>query len=157
MYKTKSFMTKDVLTVTEDSSLLSAYKIMYEKRIRHLPVIDKNQVVIGMLSDRDIQRAMVVDRTGGEINEEVYLNAKKKVSDFMSVIVFSVLSGTSLNTVIEEMMTKKISAVVVVDEESRCVGIVTSNDIMRVFLGVLGRNHELLEKPMSFFLSNTLY
>lgn len=150
-------MTRAVVTIRKDVSVLEAYKLMYEKKIRHLPVTDNENVVIGMLSDRDVQRAMVVDRTNTADGEEIYLNKGKKVSEFMSPVAFTALPDSPLTSVIEEMMEKKISAVVIVDEALKCIGIVTSNDIMRVFLEHLSRDRELLERPMTFFFPNTLY
>lgn len=157
MLITRKFMTKAVLIIDKDESVLSAYKIMFDNKIRHLPVIEKDGTVIGMLSDRDVQRAMVVDRANGEESEEVYLNHSKKVNDFMAPVAFTALPETPLSSLIQEMMEKKISAVIIVDETLKCVGIVTSNDIMRVFLEQMSRNRQILEQPMSFFLSNTLY
>lgn len=150
-------MTKAVLTIGKDESVLSAYKIMFENKIRHLPVIEKDGTITGMLSDRDVQRAMVVDRTNGEGSEEVYLNHSKKVNEYMTPVAFTALPETPLSSLIEEMMEKKISAVIIVDETVKCVGIVTSNDIMRVFLEQMSRNRQIFEQPMSFFLPNTLY
>ena len=157
MLTTKNYMTREVVTISKEASLLEAYKIMYEKRIRHLPVIDNEGIVIGMLSDRDVQRAMVINRAGGADSEEIYLNQSKKVSEYMSVIAFTALPDSPLTSIIDEMMKKKISAVIITDEKLRCAGIVTSNDIMRVFLEHLDRDDEIFEKSISFFSPNVLY
>jgi CBS domain-containing protein len=151
MLTTKNYMTRDVFTITNDQSVLEAYKLMCTKNIRHLPVVDKDGIVTGVLSDRDVQRAMIVDL------DEVFLNAKKLVADYMSPIAFTALSDSPLTAIIQEMMEKKISAVVIVDESLKCVGIVTTNDIMRVFLKHLDHDHEIFGKPISFFTPNILY
>lgn len=157
MLKTKNFMTREVVTTSKDTSLLEAYKTMYEKSIRHLPVVDQEGIITGMLSDRDIQRAMVINREGGADSEEIYLNHTKKVSDYMSVIAFTALPDSPLTSVIDEMMKKKISAVIITDESLHCVGIVTSNDVMRIFLEHLDRDDAIFRKSISFFSPNVLY
>ncbi len=151
MLTTKTFMTREVFTIRENLSVLEAYQLMYTRNIRHLPVLDKDDIVIGMLSDRDVQRAMVVN--GGD----VFLNSGKLVSEFMSPIAFTALADTPLTVIMEEMMEKKISAVVIVDERLKCLGILTSHDVLRIFLKHLERDHEIFEKPISFFSSNTLF
>lgn len=157
MLTTKAAMTNKVISISKDASILEAYKLMYEKRIRHLPVTEIDGTVTAMLSDRDIQRAMVVDRASGGESEEIFLSSKKKVSEYMTPIAFTALPQTPLTIIIEEMMVKKISAVIVVDETLKCAGIVTSNDIMRIFLKHVARDKEIFEKPISFFNSTTLY
>jgi CBS domain-containing protein len=154
---TRKFMTNSVVTIGKDEPVLSAYKLMIERKIRHLPVIDQEENVVGMLSDRDVQRAMVVDRTNGIDSEEIYLNSSKIVSEFMSPKAFTALPDTPLSAIIEEMMEQKISAVIIVNDALKCEGIVTSNDIMRVFLDQMARNRQIFDQPMSFFFSNTLY
>ncbi len=157
MLTAKKIMTQEVVCIRKEASVLEAYKLMFEKKVRHLPVTEKDGTVTGMLSDRDVQRAMVVDRSNGEKVEEIFLTTTKKVAEYMTPIAFTALSDTPMTLIIEEMMAKKISAVIIVDETLRCEGIVTSNDIMRVFLDHMARDREIFEKPISFFYSNTLF
>ncbi len=153
----RKFMTEVVVTIGKEDRVLDAYKLMIDKKIRHLPVIQSDGTVIGMLSDRDVQRAMIVDRPAGNGSEEVYLNGTKKVSEYMSLKAFTAYAETPLGSVVEEMMLEKVSAVIIVSSTMKCLGIVTSNDIMRVFLDQMARNRQIFEQPMSFFFSNTLY
>ena len=156
MQVANSVMSTNVVTVKPEDSLLSAWKLMCEQNILHLPVADASGVVVGMLSDRDVQRAMVVDRPAGDA-EEIFLTATKKVSGFMTPTVFSVRMETTISSIIEEMLKRKVSAIVVLDDHLCCVGIVTSTDILGLFLDQIKRSEENLNKPLSFFFPNTLY
>jgi CBS domain-containing protein len=56
----KSIMTPSPLTADKETSVEEAQKLMMEKSIRHLPVVDNNKAV-GILSDRDIALALLVN------------------------------------------------------------------------------------------------
>jgi acetoin utilization protein AcuB len=51
----KEWMTRDVITVDPETSMMRAAKLMKEKGIRRLPVVDEKGKVLGMLSDRDVK------------------------------------------------------------------------------------------------------
>ena len=51
-------MSRKLITVGMSDSMRKAYQMMQEHRIRHLPVLDAEGVIIGILSDRDTRRAM---------------------------------------------------------------------------------------------------
>jgi CBS domain-containing protein len=67
--KVYTLMTKDVITVKEDSSLMDAVDHLIKRNVKRLPVIDKTGKVIGMLYERDvffaIVKAMLNENTGG--------------------------------------------------------------------------------------------
>mgnify|MGYP003348804238 CR=1 FL=1 len=56
--KLENPMTRSLLTVRWNLSLEDAWKMMKERSIRHLPVLDAEGGLIGILSDRDVKRAM---------------------------------------------------------------------------------------------------
>lgn len=156
MLKASSTMTKNLIKVGPDDSILLAYRLMFEKGIRHLPVFDHQNMLVGMLSDRDIQRAMIVDRHTPEI-QEISLNANIKVREYMNWPVHSVQDQTSLRSVVSDMMERKISAVLVQNEQYEFVGIVTTEDLLAQLLKEMDKDEDMKEKSLLFFLPNTLY
>ena len=50
-------MTSKVITVDQEANIFDAQKLITENQIRHLPVIDKNDRIIGIVTDRDIRSA----------------------------------------------------------------------------------------------------
>jgi len=52
----KDYMTKPVLTVQSDTPVADIIKLMREKHVRHLVVLDRNQKVAGMVSSRDLMK-----------------------------------------------------------------------------------------------------
>ena len=53
----KEWMTKDVITVQEDESMMGASQIMRENKVRLLPVLNNKNELVGVVSDRDIKAA----------------------------------------------------------------------------------------------------
>lgn len=64
----RDIMTRQVMCVTEDYELHECMRIMSEKKIRHLPVIDDKRNVTGMISIGDIVKAIIDDQKS-EIND----------------------------------------------------------------------------------------
>lgn len=129
-------MTKHPLTVGYEDPIQKASELMLEHRFRHLPVTDQLGDVIGILSDRDIQRAMETRRHGIEI--EMVIAPHRKVKDFMSWPPHAVPDNTSLVDAVKFMTEQKISALLINSAVSGKVrGIVTTEDVLKEFVRVL--------------------
>ncbi|MBY0413129.1 MAG: CBS domain-containing protein [Bdellovibrionales bacterium] len=129
MNTTQNIMSTDVTTIRNDDSIINAYRIMKEKDIRHLPVIDSNRKVVGMLSDRDVQKAMVTKKLD-EFYNEVQIPSEYTVANFMNWPVCTVGDKTSIKHLAEIMIKEKISSLVVESEAGRIEGIVTTTDLL---------------------------
>ncbi len=129
-------MQKEVCSVKADSSLKEAYLLMKGQDIRHLPVVDGEGKVVGIISDRDIQRAMEVNVIN-EFQQEVFLPSKYSVSHFMSWPVYTVRPSTPVEVVAKAMLTEKISAVVVENNEGKLTGILTTTDMLALLVDLL--------------------
>ncbi|MBU6152941.1 MAG: CBS domain-containing protein [Bdellovibrionales bacterium] len=128
----EQLMTKHPLTIAENDSLQKASDLMLQRRIRHLPVTDSKGDVIGILSDRDIQRAMVVRSVAG--GTEIVLSPHRKVREFMSWPPHTVDLSTPITQVLQILIKEKISALLVESELSGKIrGIITSEDLLMEF------------------------
>lgn len=119
---TKENMTKTLLTIQWNEPIEKAFEKMEGFRIRHLPVVDQDGFVIGILSDRDVNRAMNPQRPGFE--ESVV------VGDFMSWPAITVDEKATIADVAEGMVDEKVSAFLVTKNGNEVVGIVTSEDLL---------------------------
>lgn len=137
--QTKQAMSAKMVTVSWDDHVRTAYQIMQEKKIRHLPVIDDGGQYIGILSDRDIRRAMKPKSTGFSESweEKVEFFKKHKVKDFMSWPIQSVNENTLLLDVARKMLEEKFSALLVCDTHGHPRGIITTDDLLSVLIGLL--------------------
>lgn len=137
-------MSGKLIHIGWEAPIKRAFEVMQERRIRHLPVVDNESKVIGILSDRDVQRAMKAELVwNDELQakvpdyERVVFDPDAEVRHYMSWPVNSVDRGADLRVVTGVMVTNKISSVLVT-EGDRFVGIVTTEDLLKVLMGLLG-------------------
>ena len=129
-------MTKHPMTIGYEDPIQKGSDLMMEHHFRHLPVVDQLGEVIGILSDRDVQRAIEVKRHGTEI--EYVIATHRKVKDFMSWPPHLISDHASTLEAIESMIEKKISALLVQsDHTGKIRGILTSEDALKEFARLL--------------------
>lgn len=125
------WMTSHVITITSETTLPEAEKIMRERGVRRLPVVDKGRLV-GIVTRGDIREAQPSDATSLSIWEINYLLWKLKVKDFMTRSVQTIGPEASIGDAAALMLADKISGVPVVDKKGAVVGILTESDIFRL-------------------------
>lgn len=120
-------MVPRVITVFASDSVSHAWQRIEENRIHHLPVVDEDQTLMGILSDRDILRYFI--RQQGQPNI-----GKREVAKIMSSQVITAQSNTSIRSLAEVMSSRKIGAIPIVDDVGHLQGIATRSDIMKVLV-----------------------
>lgn len=156
MLTPKKIMTTELVKIKEKSTMLDAYKLMFFRELRHLPVYDDFENLVGILSERDLQRAFSVEPVT-PTEKRIVLRENLLVEDFMSTPVFMVPADRPLTEVIEDMLKRKISAVLVSDETGSAQGILTTEDLLQCLMSTLQTTDDVRSRPLSFFLPNTLY
>jgi acetoin utilization protein AcuB len=131
-----NWMTPDPVTVTPETTLPTAHRLMKEKNIRRLPVVHKGKLV-GIVTWGDIREASASDATSLDIFELHTLLDKLPVRQFMTRNPITVHTITTIARAAQLMMEHKIGGLPVVDQHHRLVGIITESDIFRMLvLGV---------------------
>jgi len=120
-------MSTAVISVAPDTTLEAAHEEMLIADIRHLPIVDEKRRLIGIISDRDLRRALGKHRHG-----------KHKVAEFMSKDIISVAPRTFAREAAQLMLERKIGALPVLDDTLALVGIVTETDFLRLAFLALG-------------------
>ena len=129
--KPEDIMSKKLQTVQSFDRLEDAFAKMKKNGIRHLPVIDATGTAIGIISDRDIQRAMNTYDSGA-----VDFNPDETVSDYMSSPVQSLPFDSDIVSVAQKMIENQISAVLI--SQNNClVGIITHEDLLKFLVELL--------------------
>ena len=129
-------MKKDLVTVTKDDRMTVAKKLLKEKNIRHLPVVDGKKL-IGLVTNMDIRKAEASPATSLEIRELHYLLDKLTVGEIMTRNVITVSPDISIEEAAILLHDNKIGCLPVV-EDGNLVGIITENDVMEVLIEVMG-------------------
>lgn len=129
-------MKKDLITVAKDERMTVAKKVMKEKNIRHLPVVDGKRL-IGLVTNMDIRKAEASPATSLEIRELHYLLDKLTVGEIMTRNVITISPDISIEEATTLLHDNKIGCLPVV-EDGNLVGMLTENDVMEVLIEVMG-------------------
>lgn len=124
-------MSQPVVTVTSTTSVAAAMKLLRERHIRRLPVID-DDVLVGIVSERDLLRAMPSPATLLNVWEAADLLDRLLVRDVMVRDVVTVELSTPIQAAAQLMVDHTIGGLPVVNG-TKLVGIITETDIFRVF------------------------
>jgi acetoin utilization protein AcuB len=129
-----------LITIPVDATMIDAQKLMTEHRFRHLPVTNRVGEIIGIISDRDIQRALSI--TKSEHSPELVCEMPKdfKVKDFMSWPAHKISSECSVRETAMRMLNEKISALIVEDKNENFRGIITTDDLIRYLISLLEKD-----------------
>lgn len=122
-------------TISSEATMVEAQKILKELNIRHLPVI-KDRKIVGMLSEKDVNRAMTMI-LASDNKHETHIQDYKMVSDFMSYPVMTMKQSESVEKLTREMVSLKVSSIIIEDEQGYPVGIMTTEDLLILFLDTI--------------------
>ena len=124
----REWMTKNPLTAGPTTSIKVAWKLIQERRIRHLPVVDEGRLV-GIVTDRDLRRVLPSPATSLEIHELHYLLDKITVSEVMTKDVITTTPFTAIPDAARTLLRNRIGALPVV-EGGMLVGILSQTDVL---------------------------
>ncbi len=110
-------MTKDPRTLFLDDTIGEAWRALDDLEVRHLPIVNASDEIVGMLSDRDLVRTS--------------RDSDRHVATLMSGRVVWVSPDTPLETVIDRLVQGRVGALPVVDDHAKVIGIVSYVDLLR--------------------------
>ncbi len=145
-------MTTDLISVKSTENLLESYNKMKSNKIRHLPVIDHHGNVVGIISDRDFQRAMESVPPGTTSSSN--FGTGGLVRDYMSSSIKTVPFDTELISVVQEMLDNKINSVLIT-KQGKVVGIISHQDLLQVLSDNLYPVKDKVLESLQNWLSKT--
>jgi acetoin utilization protein AcuB len=132
-------MTRKVITIDKDADLLKTKKIMEDHGFRHLPVVDGENRLIGIVTDRDIRSAMPSIALKGSESEKAEQKVSAiRVEDIMTKDPVTVTPTYTLQDALLLIQKTRVGAFPVVDEQGVLKGIISIRDLIRAFINVLG-------------------
>jgi acetoin utilization protein AcuB len=133
----REWMTSDVLTVDENTSMMKALHLMKESNIRRLPVMSRGALV-GIISDRDLKEASPSKATTLDVHELYYLLAEIKVKEIMSQNPVTIHADETVEQAAVIMLENKVSGLPVLNKQNELIGIITQSDVFRAFVNITG-------------------
>ncbi|MBI2056482.1 MAG: CBS domain-containing protein [Candidatus Sungbacteria bacterium] len=144
----QDIMTREVISLSPDTSLFEAAKILYKNRLNGLPVIDKNNTLLGILTEYDfinIDSAIHIPTLQKILQKFTQENfgTKKEFDAFISIKVGGIMNGDPLtlaeNATLEEtvaafVLHHRVNPIPVIDSQRKVMGIVSRTDLVKFFM-----------------------
>ncbi len=130
MLEAKDIMTTDLITVTEQTLVREAIDLLAENKITGLPVIDGDNRLVGIVSEKDIL-IMAYHKITDTCDE--VMNSRR-ISNVMTSEVVSFRPDDNLADICQVIMSNPFRRVPVVDDDGRLVGLVSRKDIIAYIL-----------------------
>jgi acetoin utilization protein AcuB len=133
-------MTPKPFTVTTDTSVKEALELLDQHPFRHLPVVDADGKLQGIVTNRSLLLSSPTSATTLSVFEVDYILSHTQIGQVMSSPAIAVEPGLPLEEAARMMIDHRIGCLPVV-EGDKLVGIISDTDIFRVFVEGLGGGH----------------
>ncbi len=130
--RVRDLMTHEVTTLKRNDKLSIADDVMRLGRIRHLPVLDEDEQVVGIVSQRDLFRGALARALGYGEHAQQKLLGQLVVKEVMTNDPMTISPDAPVADAARLMLERKIGALVVI-EDGRLAGILTEADFVRRF------------------------
>jgi len=132
-------MTRKVITVDQEATIFDAQELLAKNKIRHLPIVDEDRRLVGIITDRDIRSALPYNSLKEHCSEaERERVAKFKVKDIMTKEPITISPTYTIQDALLMIQNSKVGALPVVDDDHKLKGIISVRDLLRAFINVLG-------------------
>lgn len=125
-------MTSPCIMIEEHASIQKALELMTQEDIRHLPIVGENNELLGIVSDKDINRAMP-----SILNKDIEINLNVPIKTIMNKKVITCHMLDFVEDIAVDFYDEGIGSIPVISNGA-CVGIVTQKDMLNTFLELTG-------------------
>ncbi len=130
-------MTKRPTTVMPDYSISKAYQIMTEGKYSQLPVVDGENKLLGLLTEKTLAEYTPSKATSLSVYEVSYILTKSKVKDVMKTKIFTIDKNAFIEDAAVIMKENRINSLPVT-ENGYLIGILTKTDIFTALIDIVG-------------------
>ncbi len=131
--RVEDLMTSEVVTLYRNDEIALADDLMNLGRVRHIPVLDENENLVGILTQRDLFRSALLQSLGyGAVAQDRALKGIR-IQSVMTTGVVTASPTTPLSEAAERMVRQKVGCLPVL-EGAKLVGILTEADFVNAFV-----------------------
>jgi CBS domain-containing protein len=123
-------MTREVVSVHPDVSILEAARLMAQRRLKRLPVVDTTEHLLGIVSRVDLLRTVAQGYPAPE-GQPSQVRPVRLIADVMRQQVPAVSLQASLSALIDVIVSTRLNCAVVVDDQRHVIGLVTDAELVR--------------------------
>lgn len=128
--KVSNFMTSKVMTAHPEDGIRQTFFRMRENEVRHMPVVDTERKLVGIISDRDLRRPEWVDEAP-DLSHIYQLDDNLSVQDLMTSNVMVAHTYDTIAKATKVLMEHRFGALPVVNKEDELVGMLSSVDLLK--------------------------
>ncbi len=129
--RVRDLMTRNVVAARPDDSVAKLRNLMVERDVRHIPVVEGDRELVGLVSQRDLLRNALIEQPDVPDFIEDALLERLHVRELMTTGVVSVEPDSDIREAAQVMFENKFGCLPVI-EGSRLVGILTESDFVRM-------------------------
>jgi CBS domain-containing protein len=133
--RVRDIMTKDVVTLGHNDTLRTADDLMRLGRIRHLPVVDGDGLLAGIVTQRDLFHSGLLRALGYGAHAQRKALDSLAVKEAMRNDVITTSPDAPLAEAAKTMFERKVGCLVVLDD-GKITGILTESDFVRAAAGI---------------------
>lgn len=133
----RDLMAPNPITITPDATHRRAAELLREHDIHHLPVLDKQGALVGIVSESDLLAAQPSAATTLSIYEIHSLLSKLEVRQIMKRPVFTTTPNCPVEDAAQQMLVEDVSCLPVM-ENDRLAGIITDTDLFQTLAALMG-------------------
>lgn len=128
----EEIMNKKVFTLTEEATIKDAMKAINERRIRHIPIVNEENQLIGIVSDRDIR-----DAGPSTLDKDHVVDLDQPISIIMKRDVVTAHPLDFVEEISSDFYEHNIGCLPIVEDE-KLVGIITETDMLHTLVKLMG-------------------
>ena len=128
----EDIMSTDVFTLGRNDKLSVADDLMKQQRIRHIPVLNADGDLCGILTQRDLFRGILLKSLGYGSRAEQKMLDSLSIKEAMRDEVITITPDSTLSDAANLMLSNKVGCLPVVDDE-RLVGMISEADFVKQF------------------------
>lgn len=138
MLTVDELMITELYTLREDESVHRAHELMSDHKIRHIPVLDHHEHLVGLLTQRDVLSAAVSIFADIDDDERDDIESHIPIREIMTSSLIVAEVGTDLRMIAQHLLDSKHGCVPVV-KDKKLIGIITEADFVKLALGLMDR------------------
>lgn len=127
----RDWMSRELVTVTPDTTVLEAGQLMVGRTIRRLPVVEDG-ILVGIVTYGDVRGARASASSGLDIWELSYILSKLTIREIMTPNPVTISPDETIGAAAQLMLKYMIGGLPVLDHQGQLMGIITESDIFRV-------------------------
>jgi CBS domain-containing membrane protein len=129
----RDLMTDTVFTLRPQDDLAALYDLMDARHIRHVPIVDRERDLVGLVTHRDLSRSALGPQEDAPLSLQREMLRRRKVREIMATEVDTIEPDEDLRVAAQMLIENKIGCLPVV-EGTHLVGILTESDFVRHYV-----------------------